>query len=180
MILLFAFDSVSGRDKFDALYNRYHRLMLAKARDILRDEMLSEDAVSEAFIRVYKNLHKIDDPFSNSTAAFLVTIVKNTALTILKKERAIPSEELDDTARDGFNLESHVLSRLSEERIYSLLDGLGDEAKSVFLLKYAYDLSHREIGKILNMSENNVTVKLYRTRARLSELLAKEGFVHGS
>ena len=179
MILLFAFDSVSERGKFETLYNRYHRLMLAKARGILRDDMLAEDAVSEAFIRVYKNLHKIDDPTSGSAAAFLVTIVKNVALTMVKKERGEPSEELDDTVRDGFNIESHVISRLSEERIYSLLDRLGEESKSVFLLKYAYDLSHKEIGKILSMTENNVTVRLHRTRARLSELLAKEGYVHG-
>ena len=58
--------------------------MLHKAYEILQDYHLAEDAASEAFIRIHRNIHKIDDPTDKRSIAFIVTIVKNVSLTILK------------------------------------------------------------------------------------------------
>ena len=59
MILLLAFSSAEEKDAFEYIYTRYKNLMLQKAYAILHDRMLAEDAVSEAFIRIYKNsFHK--------------------------------------------------------------------------------------------------------------------------
>ena len=145
--------------------------MLHKAYGILRDYSLAEDAASEAFIRIYKNIHKIDDQESNSTIAFIVTIVKNVSLTMLKKEKEHATAEYDYEQEDPFDLEEHMLSQLGSDYIYQMLDNLGEDMKSVFLLKYSYDLSHKEIGRILNISENNVTVRLHRAKKKLAELL---------
>ena len=174
MILVLAFESHDDQQKFEYLYNRYSRLMLHKAYEILRDAMLAEDAASEAFIRVYKNLHKIGDPSSNSAVAFLVTIVKNVSLTMLRKRGFVVEQEPDDGQADAFNLEDSVVSKLLAENIYALLGQLGEETKSVFLLKYAHDLSHKEIGEIMQMSENSVAVRLHRARERLSKMLVGE------
>ena len=177
LFLLLTFSSPDERDKFEYIFHKYKKLMLHKAYGILRDLMLAEDAASEAFIRIYKNLHKIENPDSPQTAAFVVTIVKNAALTMLEKSR--DTEELDEEQGDGLDLEAQVLTQLSTERIFKIVDGLREELKSVFLLKYAHDLSHREIGGLLGISENNVTVRLHRARKSLAELLEKEGCVHG-
>ena len=74
-------------EKFDFVYERYKKLMLSKAYDILHDYDLAQDAVSEAFIRVYKNRHKLDDLESGRTAAFLVMIVKNVSITMYNKQK---------------------------------------------------------------------------------------------
>ena len=176
MILIFTFSSEQERDKFEYIFKTYKKLMLHKAYGILRDYMLAEDAASEAFIRIYKNLHKIDDPNSKKTIAFLVTIVKNVALTMLQREKGLYAEELDEQREDSFNLEENTVAQLSSEHIFEIVEELSEELKGAFLLKYTYDLSHREIGRILGISENNVTVRLHRAKNKLADLLRKEGY----
>ena len=167
MLIILAFQTAGDRQKFEWLYSNYKKLLLHKAYGILRDYQLAEDAVSEAMIRIYKNLDKIEDVESNRTIAFLVTITKNTALTLLQKASRQKTEPVEETFADRFDLEEHVLSELSAQSVFSLVDGLNEELKNVFLLKYAYDMSHREIGKALNITENNVTVRLHRAKKKL-------------
>ena len=176
MILVFTFSSEQERDKFEYIFQTYKKLMLHKAYGILRDYMLAEDAASEAFIRIYKNLHKIDDPNSKKTIAFIVTIVKNVALTMLQREKGTYAEELNEAHEDSFKLEESTVSQLSSEHIFQIVEQLSEELKGVFLLKYTYELSHREIGRILGISENNVTVRLHRAKNKLADLLRKEGY----
>ena len=176
MVLIFAFASAAEQDKFEYVFNKYKKLMLHKAYGILQDYYLAEDAASEAFIRIYKNLHKIGDPDDPKSVAFIITIVKNVALTMLKQEKSHDAEEIDEEQHDDFNLEEQTLAQLGAERIYNMIDELGEDMKSVFLLKYSYDLSHKDIGNILGISENNVTVRLHRARNKLAGILKKGGY----
>lgn len=174
MLLSFATDA--ERDKFERVYETWRRLMLAKAYGILRDAQLAEDAVSEAFLRIYKNLAKIDDPASGRCASFVVTITKNVALTMLGKHQRTAFEPMEERQADAFDLEQFTLSEISSARILEIIDGLNEELRGVFLLKYGHGLSHREIADVLKITENNVTVRLHRARKKLAALLRKEGY----
>jgi len=174
MILFLSFNSEDERNKFEYIYNKYKRLLLHKSYEILKDQNLAEDSVNEAFMRIYKNLHKIEDVDSNMTISFLVTIVKNTSLTILKKQKEYSLDEIPETKEDDFRLEDFVLDKIASINAYKILDKLDEESRSIFLLKFAKDLSHREIGKILDMSENNVAIKLHRAKKKLAELFKRE------
>ena len=177
MLLILAFATEQERDAFEYIYEHYRKLMLHQAYRILQDYMLAEDAASEAFIRIYRNIHKIGDPTNPRCAAFVVTIVKNVALTMLKQVNAKQADELIEVGTDSFDVEEQVLARVSLEQVYGLLDGMNEELRSVFLLKYAYDLPHRQIGEMLGISENNVTVRLHRARKKLADLLKEEAYV---
>lgn len=179
MIIFLSFETESDKFKFEHIYGKYKKLLLFKAYNILRDYTLAEDAVSEAFIRIYKNLDKIEDADSNKTVSFLVTIVKNTSLTILSRQKTGSTVTLEDyDEKDDSDLEELVLSEAAAENILKIVDTLKDELKTPFLLKYAHDLSHKEIARILNISENNVTVRIHRAKKKLAELLRKEGNVY--
>jgi RNA polymerase sigma-70 factor (ECF subfamily) len=136
--------------------------------------MLAEDAVSEAYLRVYRNLDKVEDPDSPRSAAFLVTIVRNVALTILSKGRRETIEEPDETRADPLDLEASVLSDIASEKLFVIIGKLDEQQRNIFLLKYAYDLSHSEIAEQLHITENNVTVKLHRVRKKLAEIISEE------
>lgn len=180
MLIIMSFSSEEEKHKFEYLYEKYKRLLLYKANQILNNYSLAEDAVSEAYIRIYKNLHKIEDPDSNRAISFLMIIVKNTSLTILEKEKKTWGEEPGEEIQLNFNLEDHVISEMSAEKIYILVNKLGEDLKSVFLLRYAHNLSNKEIGRMLHMTENNVGVKLYRAKKKLSEWMEREGIFNES
>ena len=168
MFLLVILASEEDEDAFGYLYAHYKGLMLQKAYGILHDRMLAEDAVSEAFIRIYKNRHKLDDPSSSRSLAFVMTIVRNTALTVYSRERRQPLHLEDEEEPEGpFDLEQSVLSSISSEQILQIIGSLPEELRSVFLLTYAYDLPHKKIGQLLGISENHVAVRLHRARKRL-------------
>jgi len=178
VILIFAFAEVSERDKFEYLYRKYKNLLYFKAWEILRDPMEAEDAVSETFIRVYRNLDKIDDPDSPRCVAFLGTIARNVALTMAKKRSAMPvlvedneSNAAYDEPADPLDLEATVIDKLSAEQLVLIVNRLDEQSRTIFVLKYSYDLSHREIAVQLGITENNVTVKLHRTRKKLAEMI---------
>jgi len=175
MILVFSFMDEPDQEKFEFLYQKYKNLLLRKAYDILKDHALAEDAVSEAYIRIYKNLHKIDDPSSNRSIAFAVTIVKNVSLTMLSREKRLPVEEYDETQPDNFDLEESVLAAISSRQIMEIMGQLAEELRSVFVLRYAYDYSLKEVGALLNISENNAAVRLHRAKKKLAQIVTEKG-----
>jgi len=177
MLMLFlSFRTENEKEKFEFVYDRYKRLMLKKSFDILHDYELAQDAVSEAFIRVYKNLQKLDDLESGRTVSYLLIITRNISLTILSKQKKTAAADLDlvETA-DTFDLESSVVENCAANELIDVVNKLKEELKAPFLLKYAYDMSHGEIAKVLKISENNVAVRVHRAKAKLSEMLTKGG-----
>ena len=179
MILVFTFATESEARKFEYLYAKYKSLLYYKAWEILHDQMLAEDALSETMIRVYKNMEKIGDPDSPQSAAFLTTITRNVSLTILKRQTTrniyVDAEEPDEEMADAYDLEDSVFDKISEERLCLIIGQLDEESRNIFVLKYAYDLSHREIAAQMGINENNVTVRIHRTRKKLAALVVKEG-----
>lgn len=178
MILVFAFADVGEASRFEYLYRKYKNLLYYKAWEILRDPLDAEDAVSETFIRVYRNLDKIDDVDSPRCVAFLGTIARNVALTMAKKRAGMPvlmqtddNDEPYDEPADPLDLEATVIDRLSSEQLLVFVDKLDEQSKTIFVLKYAYDLAHSEIAAQMGMTENNVTVRLHRTRKKLAEMI---------
>jgi RNA polymerase sigma-70 factor (ECF subfamily) len=167
------FETKSEQAKFEYLYARYKNLLLTKALRILRDPMLAEDAVSEAYIRIYRNLDKIEDPNSPRSIAFITTIVKNCALTMLRKRSPEQVEETFEDIADSYDLEAGVLSGISAQEVYAMLGTIEEQLRNIFVLKYAYDLPHSEIAAQLGLTENNVTVKLHRAKKKLKMLLSE-------
>ena len=173
--LLIVFETDDKNAKFEFIYTRWKQLMLNKANGILRDYELAQDAVSEAFIRVYKNMHKLDDPESGRTAAFLVMVVQNVSYTMLSKQKVTEDITEFDQASD-FDLEASVVSEIAKEELLKLIGSLKDDLKTPFLMKYAYDYSLKEIAKLLKISENNAAVRIHRAREKLADMISKGGY----
>ena len=180
LFIFLTFPNENEKSKFEYIYDKYKKLLLYKANGILNDYALAEDAVSEAFLKVYKNLHKIDNPDSGKTASFLTVIVKNTAIDILNKNKNMyvyESDIYENDLQSDFNVEEQVISETVTEGMLGVVDKLKDELKDCFLLNYAHNLSYKEIGKILNISEANVTVRIHRAKKKIIELLRKENYI---
>ena len=172
--MLFVTASGPERDTFEHIYRKYKNLLIHKARQITGDHMLAEDAASEAFIRIYRNLRKIGDPDSPRSVAFYVTIVKNAALTVVSKTSRDIAHEFDDEFAAMTDVEAEALANASRDALYAVIGALGEAMRDAVLLKYAHGLTHREIAKIMKLSENNVTVILHRARKALARALSDE------
>lgn len=184
MIAVFAFAGRDDAEKFEYMYKKYKKLLLYKAGGILQDQALAEDALSETMIRVYRNMEKIGDPDSPESISFITTIARNVSLTMRKKMATVfesyaletnDNEGPDDELADSFDLEKSVLNGFDEERLCMIIGNLDHDSRNIILMKYAYDFSHREIASQLGITENNVTVRLFRARKKITAIAAKGG-----
>lgn len=159
----------AGTQKFEYIYNKYKNLAYSLAFEILKDPALSEDAVSETFIRVYKNMSKIEDENSPKTAGFIAVIAKNCAKTAAGKRLNI--SEIPEPA-DNYNLEQSAIDRITVSEIAKAASALNGDLKAVFLLKYAYDMSNKEISKVLGLTPSNVGVLAHRAKKKILRIAA--------
>jgi len=165
--------------KFELLYRNYKASMFKIANAILKDSYLAEDAVHLSFIKLIKNLHKIDDVFSNKTRALIVIIVRNTSIDIYrrrKKNYAVSLEELaSEPIDDNMSPPEFVISEESSELMKENISRIPQKYSDVIVLKYFYGYSNAEIAQMLNISNENVRYRLHRAKKMLLKIMKEEG-----
>ncbi len=169
-VYLTLLETQEEKSKFEQVYSNYRQLMFYIAKSILNDDFLSEDAVHDAFINIAKSLKNISDVACPRTRRYVVIIVRNISLNMLKKQKL--SEEIDGMGEyiaDESVLEDEVLSKISFDLIVNQITCLPVIYKDVLYLSYVEDLNTREISKLINISNETVKKRLQRGRKKLAE-----------
>lgn len=162
------------RTKVEQLYFEYRKLMYKEAYEVLRDKNLSEDAVSESFIRIINNLHKIDENICPRTRNFLVIICRNVAKDIYNsRKNTVPYEYPEDTA-DITDIEDIVINKETVKRITDIISTMDSKYKDVLILRRAYDMRREDIAKIFGISVETVKKRLLRANNMIKAKLEKE------
>ena len=157
-------------------YTQYRYTMLHVAQSILHDQGLAEDAVQEAFFRLAKNIKRVR-PDPKQVRAFLVTIVQNTSIDILKQRKATSALSLDQLAdeagdpADPVSVEEAVIHKDEMEAAIQMVMSLPSKFSSVFLLRYQHELDYRTIARVLNMPEATIRKHLQRAKKKIAETM---------
>ena len=145
------------------------------AKWLLRNEQDAQDVVQEAFLRAFKSFGGFH---GSNGRAWLLTIVRNTSYTLLKKNRVAdlttPFDE-EIYAPDGEESVSAatILERSEDaELIREAMDELPAEFREILTLRHQEDLSYKEIADIAQIAPGTVMSRLARARAKLKECLA--------
>lgn len=172
LIYLTLIDSPDNRELFIQLYNAHRQSMFYMANQVLHDDYLAEDAVHDAFVRVAKNMDRID--FSLNPRNLLLTIAKNTALT-LRSNRDREVFTFDSVGihytDDTFDLEEHFASLSTVDAILQIVDAMPHEYGTVFRLKYTYDLTYRQIAALLDISVDSAKKRIQRIKERVNRVI---------
>ena len=126
-------DSLAFRQLYDQAAGR----MLAAARRILGERELAEDAVQDAFMRIWRSAAKFD-PARGVALAWMGRIVRNAALDRLPKER--------DMARIE-DIEIAVMpTEPPNARVSQCLKKLPGSQGRAMVLMYVHGLTHSELS----------------------------------
>ena len=160
-----------------SLYEANEQLMYNVAYKILQNRFDAEDAVQDAFVSVINHLERVREINCNETRFYLVTIVKNISLNMLKKKQRHPAVDIDEVfdAQSDDNIEEEILGKISSERIRDALRDLSDRDYEVMFLYLVKEHSPYEIAQLLGISGNQARQKIFRARQRLIKLLEKRG-----
>jgi len=144
------------------------------AKWLLRNEQDAQDVVQEAFLRAFKSFGGFH---GSNGRAWLLTIVRNTSYTLLKKNRAVdlttPFDEEIHASDDESVSAATILERSEDaELIREAMDELPAEFREILTLRHQEDLSYKEIADIAQIPPGTVMSRLARARVKLKERLA--------
>ena len=162
-------ESDEERQRFVLIYEQYHKRMERVALRILEKQHDAEDAVQNAFLQVIHHFEKISTIPCEELPFWLISIVKNEALMILRKRRNIvPLEDWD-----GFEKSIDDISGYME--LVDLFRHLPKTYRVVLEMKMLMGYTDKEVAQRLGISETAVSSRASRGRALLRELMEKEG-----
>src|SRR6187401_671016 len=129
------------------IYDIEARRMVGVARRMLRRQDLAEEAVQDAFMRVWRAANTFD-PQKGAARSWLYAILRNCALSILRDEGRVTADE--DAAALAAPMTESALARLPEtSALRRCLERLEPTRRSVVVLSYVHGLSHGEMaGKL--------------------------------
>ena len=147
--------------KIEQLYTLYEQKMYVIAYSILNNSWQAEDAVSDAFVKIIKNLQKIKDVKSDKTKKFIIRIIQNTAIDLYRKNQrestvfTIVSDEEQSNIADTDNSIEHMLPSMEgREQINKMLSKIPEKYREVLLYRSVHEFSVRETAAVLEISEN--------------------------
>lgn len=151
------------------LYDLFAPKMKAICLRYVRFQEEAEDILQEAFIKIFKSMDRYQH--QKNLAGWIKTIVINTSINIYYKNKNMRMN-VDYDAVVGNEKHAAVMAdSLSLEELYSVINSLPDGYKVVFNL-YAIDgFDHKEIGKMLRISESTSRSQYARARKFLMEKL---------
>lgn len=171
MMYLSMVDTQEEKSKFEELYYQYRKLMFVCANNILENELLAEDAVHDAFIKLTGQLTKVSEVKSNRTKRLVIVIVENAAKDIYRKEKY--REHISWEKMEGYE-SGQCNSEMFTETEQAIM-ALPLTYKHVFQLKYICGYSNAEISSILGITQSAVRKRISRGKDMLAKLLEDMG-----
>lgn len=142
-----------------ALFQTEGARLVQLARWFVDDRTAAEDLVQEAFLRLARNQHRIND--LDRAAAYLRSIVVNLARDhnrrgLVSLRHRPPLQDDDRSAED------HVADSESRREVIEALRGLPRRQRDCLVLRYYVELSVGAIAETLGLSPNSVKTHLQR------------------
>lgn len=169
LIYLQMIESDADRTKFEKIYLEYRDLMFYIANQILRNTYDAEDAVHQAFVSIAENIKKISEPVGTKTKAYVVIIVEHKAIDVYREKHRgvnLPLEE---------EICGITLDVVPDNAVASALAKLPIKYRNYILLKYVHGYTNPEIAELYGISYEGVHSLDRRVKAKLRELLEKNG-----
>ena len=161
---------------FSYFLERYSRSIHSLIARIIPSKEDAEELTQDTFLKAFRKLHTFKGDCSFST--WLFRIAYNTAISATRKKRIV-FPTIDDTVLDNISDESvnNMLDDDEDEnrlqKLEEAITRLNVEEKTLITLYYTENKSIAEVAGILEQSNENIKVKLFRVRKKLYVLMNK-------
>ncbi len=159
------------------LFETYKEMMFKIAMGILHNRSDAEDAVQDAFLWIINNLSKITQIPCHERGNYFATIIEHRSIDIYRKKTNHPTENFDEQLdlRADERVEETALSNATVDEIKSAMNELSGGDYEMLYLYLFKQMSPKEIGETMGISENNIRSYIKRARKRFVKILHKRG-----
>ena len=162
------------------LSDKYGRIFLKVADNILNDRQDSEECVNDAYLGVWNAIppHKPD-----SLPGYVCRIVRNIAVKRYHEKTAQKRNSIYDVAIDeiagcipsSYSVENEVSARETAAKIDAFLERLDSQSRIMFVRRYWHSDSIEDLAALFHRSRHYISVRLSRIRKELKQYLEGEG-----
>jgi len=149
------------------IYKQYFETVNKYLFCLTHNNDISEELTQETFYRAVKKINTFKGDCKISV--WLCQIAKNLWYDELKKKKKV--ENIDEmlSIQSEDKIEEEIVLRESKVELYKKIQKLDKQTREVIYLRITGELSFKEIGDILNKTENWARVTFYRGKQKLKE-----------
>ncbi|MBP1920762.1 RNA polymerase sigma factor [Youngiibacter multivorans] len=161
---------------------KYRSYCHAISNNILRDRESVEECLNDTWLNAWNS---IPPQVPDNLRMYLAKIIRNLSFNRYKSAMAVKRgggkisailDELEECLAGPSDVESDLIIKELGESINQFVHTLSERDCNVFVRRYFYAESIKEISVNYGITENNVMVSLSRTRKRLRKHLQKEDY----
>jgi RNA polymerase sigma-70 factor (ECF subfamily) len=159
---------------FAFLVEKYKHMVFTLTIRIVKNREEAEEVSQDVFVKAFRNLENFKGDSKFST--WIYKIAYYASLDVIKRnKRQIKSENIETVYEGDLGNVQDALKYLHDKErkkiINEALLKLNEEERIVLTLFYFEELSIKEISKVVNLSEDNIKIKLFRSRKKLATIL---------
>lgn len=165
MIIFLENLSYEEKHFIEDLYRKEKVFLYRLAFGILNNKDLAEDALSACFIKIMEDIDRILSLPESALRPYCLAILKNEAINILRKEKRLVytnrAEELEIKNLEN-QIEKDLIIKDQVENLLYKNQVLTDEERDFIIFRYKHDLTYKEIGRLMGVSEATATKRNQR------------------
>lgn len=155
---------------FYQIVEQYSERLLYCAISILKSETQAQDALQEGMISIWKNLHRFEGKSHPFTWCY--SIVRNAALTELKRENRHKSSDVDSLSHAAISpVDLKWDGNEISKKVQEVLAKLPEKQQMVFELRYYQDLSFKDISELTGTSTGALKANYHHAKIKMEENL---------
>lgn len=163
------------REAFTWLVDRYRDMVYTICLRMLGNEMDAAEAAQDVFVKSFRAMGSFQGKSKFST--WLYRITYNECISVIRKRVKVIDlvDEVPEERETGQELTGMELLSSEERRKYlqQAIETLPETDAVVITLFYYEELSLEEIEEVTGLSNNNIRIKLHRSRKKLKQELQK-------
>lgn len=164
------------------LSSKYGRIFMKLSMNILNDVRDAEECVNDSYLGVW-NAIPPDRP--NPLLAYVCRIVRNTSINRYKYNNAekrktnydVCLDELDYCLNSSGSIDDGIETSVLSSYIEDFLENLDEVNRMIFVRRFWYMDSYKDIAKAARLREGTVRVRILRVKSDLKNYLEKKGVV---
>lgn len=164
-----------NQQEFEILIKKYQPNVIALALNILGDPDEALDAAQDTFAQAYLNLHRFD--LDRNFKNWLMGIAVKRSLDRIKKRKSFLEffNQYSKNMELSKTYKSYTTYSIEESPIFrQCIKKLSPKERTALSLKINEGYKAKEIGEILNCSENTAFVYLFKAKQKIKRALAAE------
>lgn len=162
---------LNDREAFAEIVDRHKAMVFSLAYNFFRNRNVAEDIAQDAYLELFRNLHKIESDLHLSF--WLRQTVTRKCIDWSRRLKHRRHRSMDDAPEPS--VEFDPPDPMLSEELYRMVAALPEKTRLVLVLRFQEDLKLSEIADTLDMPVNTVKTILRRGLARLRPKVAHLG-----